>query len=352
MFEIFIRALIIISGLSISGIGLFALYLTCMEYKPQPAEQLPIIGKSTEMPLYQKEFTFFTWNIGYGGLGSAMDFFYEGGKRVRPEKKEFESYFNGIVHQLKESDSIDFVFLQEVDILAKRSYHVNEVTVIADTLKNHCCLFGKNYDSRFIPIPLTDPIGRVIAGLAVYSRYRPENAQRIGYKITFPWPKRLFFLKRCFLVLHYKLDDGKSLVIINTHNSTFDKEGILRKSERVLLQHYMMTEYEKGNYVIAGGDWNNNPRDFIPSSVLTGDQVKVIDPPIESTFLPGWPFISDPAIPTNRDVDTPYQQGDTKTTVIDFFVVSPNVELLYVKARNNHFAYTDHNPVIMKIRLK
>lgn len=99
--------------------------------------------------------------------------------------------------------------------------------------------------------------------------------------------------------------------MINTHNSVFDEEGELRKKELVKLNDFMMKEYRKGNYVIAGGDWNQNPR---------GSEMN-------------------------------YQKGKTKTTIIDFFVVSPNVIVESVKTIKTGFENSDHQPVIMKIKI-
>lgn len=141
-------------------------------------------------------------------------------------------------------------------------------------------------------------------------------------------------------------------MVVNTHNSTYDKGGILRKSEFLKLHEFIANEFSRGNYVIAGGDWNNNPRGFDPEKIKTGDIVKYIEPPIDTTFLPGWEFVFDPRSPTNRDVDSPYNKGKTKTTIIDFFVISPNVEIKSVKTIITNFANSDHNPVIMKVALK
>jgi endonuclease/exonuclease/phosphatase family metal-dependent hydrolase len=48
----------------------------------------------------------------------------------------------------------------------------------------------------------------------------------------------------------------------------------------------------------------------------------------------------------------PYQKGKTKTTIIDFYVVSPNVEVKAVHTIATGFKFSDHQPVIMKVTLK
>ncbi|HNF68339.1 MAG TPA: hypothetical protein PLL28_03135, partial [Chitinophagales bacterium] len=65
----------------------------------------------------------------------------------------------------------------------------------------------------------------------------------------------------------------------------------------------------------------------------------------------GWIWPYDPDAPTNRHLETPL---DDKTfrTLIDFFLISPNVELLKIKTINNGFDFSDHQPVVMQVRLR
>jgi endonuclease/exonuclease/phosphatase family metal-dependent hydrolase len=130
----------------------------------------------------------------------------------------------------------------------------------------------------------------------------------------------------------------------------------------------MLREYEKGNFVVTGGDWNQNPvgykigrfsvgrfsnERFSNGRFSTFDVGRNIEPVIEPDFLPdGWQWVFDPETPTNRDVNLPYQKGTTKTTIIDFFVVSPNVEVLDISTDNLGFEWSDHQPVKMIFKFK
>jgi len=330
----------------------FVLFLTMTDFNPAQKEDIAINGNGPVLPAEKNEFTFLTWNIGYGGLGKKMDFFYEGGTRVRPERKEFTEYLDGIGQLLSTSDSVDFIFIQEADINSRRSYFTDEVKVIGKALPGWCSLFAKNYDCRFVPVPLNNPMGRVVSGIACFPKYKPLTAERLDLGTRFSWPKQLVMLKRCIMVMRYKMNNGKDLVVVNLHNSTFDKGGVLRKKELEKLQVLLLSEYRKGNYVITGGDWNNNPRGFRPGAVISGDIAKRVEPALEPDFLPGWRFAFDSLAPTNRDVEMPYQKGKTKTTIIDFYVVSPNVEIKSVHTLTTGFRCSDHQPVFMKVALK
>ena len=352
----FFKIVFWVAGIFIGGFMLFALslvgYLTLTEFSPEKHSIIEVLGNGKKMDPVQRVFTFVTWNIGYAGMGCETDFFYDGGKMVMPGQEMCTRYFNGIKNRLRASDTVDFAFLQEIDKHSKRSWDIDEVIGLAAMLPNFSRVFATNYDCRFVPMPIQEPMGRVDAGLAIYSQFRPLQAEVQYYDAFFPWPKRLAFLKRCFVMLRLGLDNGKELVIINTHNSAFDSTGALRKRELTILDSTMKTEYQRGNYVVAGGDWNNNPRGFDTFSIISGDQVTTIDPPIESNILPGWQFVFDPNTPSNRFADMPYKKGVTKTTIVDFFVVSPNIEVKSVTTISTGFAFSDHEPVIMVVRLK
>jgi len=347
-----LRILVILAGIVLLLVAGFFLFLTLTEFSPPPGLVPVVMGKGKAMDRTKRTFTFFTWNIGYAGLGREMDFFYEGGSLVMPEKEQFDRYFGGIQKTVTANDSTDFIFLQEVDVHSKRSWFFNEYAALSEKLTGFFNVFSQNYGCWYIPVPLHDPMGRVKAGLATFSKRKPESAQVRYFKTNMSWPKRLAFLKRCFILLRYPLDNGKDLVILNTHNSAYDSTGVWLKKELAMLDSAMQAEYQRGNYVVAGGDWNSNPRGYATGNMISGDRGTLVDPQIEPGFAPGWEFVFDPRQPSNRAVDKAYRKGITKTTLIDFFVVSPNIEVIQVHTIPLGFADSDHNPVVMNIRLK
>jgi endonuclease/exonuclease/phosphatase family metal-dependent hydrolase len=353
------RRLVIVSVWILSALAGFLLlsiigflgFLSLTGYRPVPVEILDVKGKKDQPVLTHDEITLMSWNIGYAGLGKEMDFFYEGGKRVKPGPEEFLNYLDGILQTVRSNDTADFILIQEADISSKRSYFTDEPRELSGILKDHCFAFAKNYDCRYVPVPLYEPMGKVVSGILTFSRFQPGSASRIDFGTQFSWPRRLVFLKRCFLVMRFRMENGHEFVLINTHNSVFDEEGELRKKELKKLNDFMSNEYGKGNFLVAGGDWNQNPRGFKKENIETGDKVKEIALPFGPDIMPGWQFVFDPEQPTNRDVDMSYQKGITKTTIIDFFVVSPNINVESVKTFNAGFENADHQPVVMKIKL-
>ena len=190
-----------------------------------------------------------SWNIGYAGLGDNMDFFYDGGKKVRDSYERVLINLDSILTFLKRNSVKDFILLQEVDQKSKRSYSIDEIDSISQ-LGFHSA-FALNYKVQFVPVPPSSPMGQVKSGIVSLSKYLPEKSTRYGYPGMFGLPSRLFNLRRCMLVNRYPTDSGKEFILINTHMSAFD-DGSLKKQEMQYLKEFILAEYAKGNYIVVG----------------------------------------------------------------------------------------------------
>ena len=324
-------------------------YATVSDYRSDPTavvfEKQDARAIST-----QKNYKLLIWNIGYGGLSRDMDFFYDGGKQVRPARQIVEENISAIETFIARQNDIDFFLFQEVDQKSKRSYSVDEVSKIAKIFPQFHSSFGKNYDVFFVPVPPSNPLGSVLSGLQTLTRFEPVSVVRHSFPGNYAWPQGLFMLDRCFLVSRYLLETGKDLLVINTHNSAYD-DGTLRTRQMAYLKNFLLREYEMGNYVIAGGDWNQCPPNFNPEFKLNPmDNENRMD--IDKGYLPGWEWVYDQKIPTNRRLIAPYDQKTTLTTVIDFFLVSPNIEVKQVQGVYLDFEHSDHHPVKLEVTLK
>ncbi len=327
------------------------LYAQITDYKPKPEEDAEVLIPTVKLPNIDKDtLVFYDWNIGYCGLGKESDFFYDGGKMVRPTKEISEKNFNGFIETItKWKADADFINIQEIDKDSKRSYHINQFQKAFDVLGNYKAVFGKNYDVKYIPIPFTEPMGKTLSGIGTFYKYQDVGTPiKYAFASNFSWPKGLFFLDRCFVKHHFNLKNGKQLIVINTHNSAYDG-GKLKKQEMAYFKRYIVEEYAKGNYVVVGGDWNQIPPGYKPLDENSDYE----EMPIPNDFVTkDWTFAFDGNTPSNRKVDFAYEAGKTYTTVIDFFLLSPNIELLEVKGLPNGFEYSDHQPVRMVCKLK
>ena len=154
------------------------------------------------------------------------------------------------------------------------------------------------------------------------------------------------------LVSRYPTSNGKEFLLINLHLSAFD-DGSLKKQEMQYLKDFVLAEYAKGNYVVVGGDWNQSP----PNLSLTkfGEDYKsesFILSNIGADFMPDrWKWAFDSKVPSNRYLIDKYIPGKTFRCMIDFFLVSPNIEVMQNKTYDLHFRNSDHNPTSMDFRL-
>jgi endonuclease/exonuclease/phosphatase family metal-dependent hydrolase len=347
--------LILIAILVLGFIGLIV-YAVISDYKPEKKE---LISRSDSPSVLNDSLTIslLTWNIGYAGLDKDMDFFKDGGTKVITPRDKCLENIAAIGNFLKANDTIDFIMLQEVDRDSKRSYRIDQYETIAELRPVYNSFFAKNYDVFFVPAPPAEPMGKVLSGIAVYSKFIPESSTRYSLPGDFGFPTQLFYLDRCFMVSRFKVENGRELVLINTHNEAFDEGGKIREAQMESLKEFVLNEYNSGNYVIAGGDWNQYPPDFKPAfssnQVFTGVYGGFNLTGIESDYMPeDWTWIYDPAVPSFRTLVAAYDPATTPTSVCDIFCISPNIESVSVKCQNLGFANSDHNPVIVQVKLR
>lgn len=330
--------------------------LSVTEYRPADTEEVPISHTGINVAKEGQQMSIVTWNLGYCGLSSEADFFMDGGDGVRTVSEEgVNSNLKSIEGELADLDP-DVMFLQEVDVDSRRSYHVNESSDIAQNFQNagYCSAFATNYLSMFVPYPFP-PIGQVDSGIQTESRFDTDEAQRIQLPCPFDWPVRLGNLKRCLLVERVPIEDSdKELVLVNLHLEAYDDgEGKAAQTEQLV--KLMQREYERGNYVIAGGDFNQTFSNVDTSAYpqQPGDlwQCGQID---ASSFEDGWQLVMDTTVPTCRSLDRPYDAGDSSFQyyMIDGFICSANVQVDQTQTVDTGFAYSDHNPVKLTVTLK
>jgi endonuclease/exonuclease/phosphatase family metal-dependent hydrolase len=344
-----LKALLIILLLAVIGFVGVIIYAVITDYKPKEKENV-FTGEKTEILNDAMELSLLTWNIGYCGLDKEMDFFYDGGTKVTTPKPKCINNLMEVEKFLRKNDSSDFIIIQELDKGSKRSYYINEYDSLRTTLKNYFPFFAKNYDVFFVPVPPASPMGKVLSGLAIFSKHQPSSSVRYSFPGEYGFPKQLFMLDRCFLVNRYPLKNGKELVVINTHNEAFDP-GEIRKAQMAYLKDFLLKEYSNGNYIITGGDWNQSPPDFKPD--FSANKVNTQQMMMTSDYLPSeWKWVYDNRTPSNRTVVTAYDPLSTTTTVIDLFLLSPNIEDISIECINLNFENSDHNPVKIKVKLK
>ena len=165
---------------------------------------------------------------------------------------------------------------------------------------------------------------------------------------------KYFDLDRAYSVSVIKTDSGKNLVLYNVHLSAYTSDGTISEDQLKILSDDMLEQYEKGNYIIAAGDFNKD---------MLGDSSKYFKraegeynwaAPFNNALLPdGIKSYTGSNVPTCRNADSPFR-GDGRDFVlsVDGVLVSDNVEVLSCETVDTSFAYSDHNPVNLKFVLK
>lgn len=324
----------------------FLTVLTVSDYRPKVETSLKVQKNGTITLKKGTALSVTTFNIGYCGLDKNQDFFMDGGTMSRSSSKaQTMTNLEKITAFLADLNS-DVLLMQELDIKSTRSYHINELEYMEMTFQDYSSTFGQNYKVPWVPIPVTNPMGAANSGLVTLSKYMTSKATRYQYPGSEAWPVQLFELDRCFIENRIPVEDGKELVLINSHLSAFDEGGEIRKKQLDFLKSYITNEYSKGNYVIVGGDWNHQLPGTDSSRFKSTESWPFWLQMLPEDFTPAdYKWAVDSQIPSNRTVAKAYVSGENFLAVIDGFLVSPNVEISSVQGYDLGFENSDHNPV-------
>ncbi len=337
-----------IAAVVLLSFAILLAYLTVTEYRPkdrQTADQLYISNENSA--LIDEKMTIYSWNIGYAGLDAESDFFMDGGSKVNPTAEGVERNLSAVKDFIS-SQSADAWLLQEVDVSSARTGYVNELEAISETCQGSFAL-AYNYKCDFVPIPLP-PIGKIESGIATFTdHYVNDTFERVALPCPFSWPVSIANLKRCLLVTRLAVEgSSKEVVLVNLHLEAYD-DGEGKIAQTKLMMEILQDEYEKGNYVIAGGDFNQAFPGTFDTYPVTGD---VWTPgTLEESSLPeGFRYVFDGDSASCRLLDRPLSE-DSQMYVIDGFIVSPNVQVEQVETVELAFANSDHNPVKLQVAL-
>lgn len=250
----------------------------------------------------------------------------------------------------------DFALLQEVDLDSTRSYHVNEYSILKTCLSSYNSVFAQNYDSAFLFYPFTQPHGSSKSGLALFSRYLVTDSLRRSFPVSTSFSK-FFDLDRCYNISRLPVDNGKELVIFELHMSAYGNSDAIREGQIRMLADDMQKEYEAGNYVLCGGDFNHD----LKASEDDSENRESWAYPFPRASLPDhFSFCIDQLTDEERDslwnsarnADMEYVPGETYTVTLDGFIISDNIECVSYDNINTGYTYSDHDPVYLEFTLK
>lgn len=354
------NAVLIILAVAIAAAGCFIGWLAVTEYKPEQTEELAVESTSanTEARTLKTDDTLriVTMNIGFAALDKDQDFFMDGGQMSVTSSAERVVETTDAIIELINGLNADAVMMQEIDVNSRRSYNYNEYAEMTSEngLKKTNSAFAINFKCEYVPYPLKGMLGKVHSGIATFTDFKVESAVREALPIPFKWPVSMANLKRCLLVERIPVEGtDRQLVLINLHLEAYD-DGEGKTAQTAVLVQLMKEEYEKGNYVIAGGDFNQSFKgiDADKYAVKNPDLWAPADMDL-SGLSSEWQTAYDDSVPTSRLLNQPYdpESAETQYYVIDGFILSPNVTVEAVETVDAGFEYSDHNPVVLDVKL-
>lgn len=371
LFKRILRYLGYVVGIVVIFLGVYVLYVTLqynrIEDNYDLAEDITASAELDSVSL-DTSYTVSTYNIGFGAYTRDYTFFMDTGMMADGTKTQGTSgkaknkdtvltNTNGAIDLVNEYNC-DFMLFQEVDVDATRSYGVNQYQMIQDANDDCDAVIGINFNSAYLAYPLFDNHGKTLAGIVTLSRFSIASSIRYQLPVDDSFPTKFFDLDRCFTLSRIDIEgSNKDLVLINAHLSAYDEGGIIRAQQLETLMTIL--EQEKENYVVLGGDFNHDIADsdgIFPSQQLRPDWLQIFD---KNALIDGYAFATSANAPTCRGTDIAYEAGVTYSVVVDGFIVSNNVEVESVTNIDENtngddvlFMYSDHNPVVMKFKLK
>lgn len=286
----------------------------------------------------QDTFTVITYNIGYlSGLANAAST----KQTVEPSQQLFEDNFATAVAALKPQNA-DLIGLQEIDIAAKRSYHVNQVAELSKALGFRAAAIGINWDKNYVPFPfwpIKHHFARTVAAQAILSRYPITRSERIVLEPvkSQPFFYRAFYLDRVAQVAEIDLN-GTPLVVISVHLEAFD-EPTRRNQTQVVKD--LAERYAADYPVLLIGDFNSS----LTRASETNPTINLL---LESTR-----FKSAVDVESLQNKSALTFPSDTPDDTLDYIFYTPDrIEPLEVQVVQQTAQASDHLPLMMKFRLR
>ncbi len=331
----------------------YVIYVFGSYYRLGDNIKLDISGNADQNAPVGERLTLVTYNIGFGAYSSDYSFFMDGGTHSRAfSKQAVLDNTGGAIGAIKEKNA-DFIMLQEVDTDGTRSYHVDQTSLVSQAFPAYDRVYAQNYDSPYFIYPFNEPIGANRSGIMTLSAFDISDSVRRSLPIEDSLYK-ILDLDRAYSVSIVKTANGKDLVLYNVHLSAYTSDGTIADEQMKLLAADMKAQYDKGNYIIAAGDFNKD---------LLGDSGKYFErdegdytwaKPFDTSLLPnGISLYSGKNSPTCRNADSPYRADGTDYVLsVDGVLVSDNIEVISCLTVDLDFAYSDHDPVSFEFILK
>lgn len=295
------------------------------------------------------EYTIVTYNVGYAsGLTNNT--------ANNASDSEYAENLSTIIAALQ-SVRPDFVAFQEIDYDSARSYHRDQLRLIADGNGLRYRAKGYNWDCNYLPFPYWPPsahYGRILSGQAIASAF-PIT---VHTKTTLikpgerPFYYNAFYLDRIVQRTEIELD-GTSLTLLNVHLEAYMK-GTREAQAKAIVE--IVREFDNRPLILLG-DFNAAP-EWVQrqgASINADADTELLDD-ITLTIL-----LEDTGL-TNALPEADYADGraalhntfssKNPTAPIDHIFYNRYIERVTARALQDAGTGSDHFPVLMTFSIK
>jgi len=200
------------------------------------------------------EYKIMTYNIGY----------LSGMSNNKPVHEDHFFYARNMleVQEYLQRHPVDVAVFQEIDFDSHRSYRIDQLDTIAQTLEFPNAARVVNWDKRYVPFPYWPPsvhFGPMLSGQGTVSMFPIEANRRVQLQspLHMLFIKKKFYMERLAQVVELAAG-GRRLLVINVHFEAFDRETRMLQARQVL---DLCREYKDRQPVILLGDFNCVPPD-------------------------------------------------------------------------------------------
>lgn len=294
------------------------------------------------------EIKILNWNVQFMA-GKDYHFYYEGGTDERPSPEAIDETTKEVARVIKEEDP-DIVLLQEVDDGADRTDNEDQLQNLLELLPEDYSSHSSTFYWRAAFTPHPHIMGSVGMKLSVISRYRIESVTR--YQLTLKpdnWFVKQFDLKRAVLEVRIPREQGKDLLVFNTHLTAFAFGSDVRSRQVEEIQSILKETSGEGYPWVIGGDFNLQP----PGAEAEENGGEVIKPLFDNyQAVPGYEEVNGASsedwythFPNDIEITEPSE-------TIDYFFLSNNLTLgeHYVRQEGT-LDISDHLPMVAEISL-
>jgi endonuclease/exonuclease/phosphatase family metal-dependent hydrolase len=342
------------AGAAIAGLVSFSLAVRGLWWFPAPIEPVAVFCPANA-PAFpgDRPLRVLVWNIQFGSPNK-HHFFYDGGEQVYVPAADVASMMDEVAAVVRGLDP-DVILWQEVDRGSDRTGRLDQLAALHQRLDYPCAASTPYHRVPYVPTPDHAHLGRVEMHLAISSRYRLENAARHQLALlNEPWWRQIFNLRRAVLAAELPVEQGTSLVLLNTHLSAFSNgDGTLpRQVEQV--RTLALSARDAGHPVLLAGDLNALPPGDDVTRLPEKDRIYFSDvsPPLE-------PLYRDltPSVPLDRVLADPVPHytylpwGGAPDRTIDHAFFAGPMRVLEHRVDQTRLDLSDHLPFLLSLEV-